>query len=134
MVSNANQGQKPCGETLLWAKGDHTVGSCPARIGEKVKVKLLVTQSCLILCDPMDCSPPGFSVHGTLQARLLEWVATPFFRYLPNPGIGPGSPALWADSLLSQPPGKPPWLNPNEQETSVFVSLQSQAQNTCFLN
>ena len=32
-------------------------------------------QSCLTLCDPMDCSPPGFSVHGILQARTLEWVA-----------------------------------------------------------
>ena len=37
--------------------------------------KVLVTQLCLTLCDPMDCSPPGFSVHGILQARILEWVA-----------------------------------------------------------
>ena len=36
------------------------------------KVKLLVAQSCLTLCDPMDCSPPGFSVCGILQARILE--------------------------------------------------------------
>ena len=36
-----------------------------------------VTQSCLTLCDPMDCSPPGSSVHGILQARMLEWVADP---------------------------------------------------------
>ena len=35
-------------------------------------------QSCLILCDPMDCSPPGSSVHGIFQARILEWVALPF--------------------------------------------------------
>ena len=34
-------------------------------------------QSCPILCDPVDCSPPGFSVHGIFQARILEWVATP---------------------------------------------------------
>ena len=40
----------------------------------------LVTQSCLTLCDPMDCSPPGFSVHGILQARMLEWVAMPSSR------------------------------------------------------
>ena len=35
-------------------------------------------QSCLTLCDPMDCSLPGFSVHGILQARTLEWVAISF--------------------------------------------------------
>ena len=41
---------------------------------------VLVAQSCLSLCDPMDCSPTGFSVHGILQARILEWVAIPFSR------------------------------------------------------
>ena len=41
---------------------------------------MLVSQSCLTLCDPMDCSPPGSSVHGILQARILEWVAILFFR------------------------------------------------------
>ena len=40
----------------------------------------LVAQSCLTHCDPMDCSPPGFSVHGILQARILEWVAMPSSR------------------------------------------------------
>ena len=35
----------------------------------------LVAQSCLTLCNPVDCSPPGFSVHGILQARILDWVA-----------------------------------------------------------
>ena len=44
------------------------------------KAKMLVTQSCLTLCNPMDCNPPGFSVHGILQARILEWVAIPFTR------------------------------------------------------
>ena len=39
-----------------------------------------VTQSCLTLCDPVDCSPPGSSVRGILQARILEWVAIPFSR------------------------------------------------------
>ena len=37
-------------------------------------------KSCLTLCDPMDCSLPGFSVHGISQARILEWVAIPFSR------------------------------------------------------
>ena len=40
---------------------------------------VLVTQSCPTLGDPMYCSPPGSSVHGILQARILEWVAIPFF-------------------------------------------------------
>ena len=39
---------------------------------KKVKMKVLVAESCLILCDPMDCSLPGSSVHGVLQARILE--------------------------------------------------------------
>ena len=39
-----------------------------------------VTESCLTLCSPMDCSSPGSSVHGTLQARILEWVAMPSSR------------------------------------------------------
>ena len=43
-----------------------------------VYVKVLVTQLCLILCQPMDCSPPGSSVHGIFQARTLEWVAISF--------------------------------------------------------
>ena len=42
-------------------------------------VKVLVAQSCLTLCDPMDCRPLGFSFHRILQARILEWVAIPFF-------------------------------------------------------
>ena len=46
----------------------------------KRKVKVLVTQLCLAFCDAMDYSPPGSSVHGILQARILEWVAIPFSR------------------------------------------------------
>ena len=44
------------------------------------RVKVKVTQLCPTLCDPMDCSLPGSSVHGILQARILEWVAMPFSR------------------------------------------------------
>ena len=47
---------------------------------ESVTVKVLVTQSCLTFCDPMDCSPPGSSVWRILQARILEWVAISFSR------------------------------------------------------
>ena len=62
---------------------------------------------CLTLCDPMDRSPPDSSDHGILQTRILEWVAIPFLRDLPNPGIEPESPALQADALPSELPGKP---------------------------
>ena len=48
-----------------------------------------------------------YTVHGILQARILEWVAIPFSRDLPGPGIKPRSPALQADSLPAEPPGKP---------------------------
>ena len=51
-----------------------------------LKVKVLATQSCLTLCDSMDCCPPGSSIHGILQARILEWVALPFSRESSQPG------------------------------------------------
>ena len=51
-------------------------------------------QSCLTLCDPMDYSPPGSSVHGILQSRILEWVANPPPGIEPDPRIEPVSPAL----------------------------------------
>ena len=71
----------------------------------RVLAKLL--QSCPTLCDLMDCGPSGSSVHGILQARILEWVPFPSPGDLPDPGIEPGSPALQAaDSLLSKTLGK----------------------------
>ena len=57
--------------------------------------------------NPMDCGPPGSSVHRILQAGILEWAAIPFSGDLPNPGIKPGFPALQVDSLPSEPPRKP---------------------------
>ena len=47
---------------------------------EKESMKVFVAQSCPTLCDPMDCSLPGSSVHGILQERVLEWVAISFSR------------------------------------------------------
>ena len=61
-------------------------------------------QLCLTLCDPMDCSPPGSSVHGILQARILEWVAISFSRRPSQPRDGTHvsctSPALAGGFLL----------------------------------
>ena len=62
------------------------------------KVKMLIVQSCRTLCQPMDCSPPGSSVHG-----ILGWVASfPSPGDLPDPWSKPGSSALQADSLPSE--------------------------------
>ena len=67
-----------------------------------------VAQSCPTLCNPMDCSPPGSSIHGIFQARVLEWVAISFSRGIfLTQGLNPDPPALLTDSLPSEPPGKP---------------------------
>ena len=61
-------------------------------------------QSCLTLCDPMDCSLSGSSVHGILSARLLNWVAMPTSRESLDPGIEPTSltsPALAVVLLIT---------------------------------
>ena len=46
---------------------------------------VLVAESCMTLCDPIDCSPSGSSVHGILQARIMEWAAIPFSRETSQP-------------------------------------------------
>ena len=66
-----------------------------------------VTQLCPTLCNPMDCSLPGSSVHGIFQARILEWVAISFFRASSQPRDQTQSPTLWADALPSETQGKP---------------------------
>ena len=99
--------------TLIWKEK-------PQILKENTKVVLYnpkvgkwseVAQSCPTLCDPMDSSLPGSSVHGILQARILEWAAVSFSRRssrhrdrtrvshtaLPDPGMEPGSPTWQAD-------------------------------------
>ena len=55
----------------------------------------------------MDCSSPGFLVHGILQARILEWVAIYSSSGSPDPGIGPVFHALAGGFFITEPPGKP---------------------------
>ena len=80
-----------------------------------------VPESCSTLCDPMDCT-----IHGIFQGRILEWVAFPFSRDLPNPGIELRSSALQADSLPAEPQGKPRIL---EWVAYPFSSRSSQPRN-----
>ena len=69
----------------------------------KVKAKVFISQSCPALCDPMDDS---LSPRNSPGKNTVKWVAMPSSMDLPDQGIKPGSPALQADSLLSEPGGK----------------------------
>ena len=73
-----------------------------------LKVKIEVAQSCLTLSDPMDCSPPGSSVHGIFQTRVLEWVAIAFSRKTAAAAAKSLQlcPTL-CDPIESSPPGSP---------------------------
>ena len=82
-------------------------------------VRAKVLQSCLTPWDPMNCSPPGSSVHGILQARILAWVAIASSRGSSHPGFKPRSPALQADSLPSEPPVKGRWYLKADKETKA---------------
>ena len=66
-------------------------------------------QACPTHCNPLDCSPPGSSVHGTLQARILEWVATTSSRgsFQPRDQTPPAGPTLQADFLPLSHQGSP---------------------------
>ena len=64
---------------------------------------------CLTLCNPVDCSPPGSSVRGILQTRMLEWVAISSSRILLNPGIKSASPAFAGGVFTTEPPGTSIW-------------------------
>ena len=66
-----------------------------------------VAQLCPTLCDPMDCSLPGSSIHGIFQAGVLAWVAISFSRGSSQTRDQTRSHTLQADTLPSEPPGKP---------------------------
>ena len=67
----------------------------------------LVAQWCPTLCNPVDCSLPGSSVHGILQARILKWVAFSLCRGSSQPRMEPGSPALAGRFFTTEQPRKP---------------------------
>ena len=85
---------------------------------EKWKVK--VAQSCLTLCDLMDCT---YTVYGIFQVRTLKLNCHSLLWEIPDTGIEPRSPALWVDSLSSEPPGRPLFqLKEKWSEVKVFQS------------
>ena len=93
----------------------------------KVFLLLLVTQSCPTLCDPMDCSPPGSSFHGILQARILEWVPLSFSR---------GSSQLWDWTQVSSIAGRFVIIWPTKEaqvsrifKAELYVKLWSEGSS-----
>ena len=95
--------------------------------------------SCLTLCGPVRCSPPGSSIHGILQARILEWVARPSSRGSSQPR----SPALQTDSLPAELPGKPTahlchllteWFWTGSFTFQTVLSLPQKGNNTPYFS
>ena len=121
-----------------------------ANLSEKIRKPLLraVSQSCLTLCNPMNCSPPGSSVHRISQARILEWLAVLFFRGFSWPRDQTRVPCIagrfFGASLVAQrlkrlPPmretqvqswvGKISWRR-KWQPTPVFLPGESHGQRS----
>ena len=78
-----------CDSSFLWShQSNYRLSSCPGRAAPRAATTVATFLSCVssaaqlypILCNPMDCSPPGSSVHGILQARILGWEAMPSSR------------------------------------------------------
>ena len=94
---------------MKYKKSSETEGVDPKPAGFVLVINtahFLTLLGLFLPCFPMGCSPPGSSVHGILQARILEnTFSSP--GGLPDPGIKPVPPALQADSLQPEPPGKP---------------------------
>ena len=100
-----------------WHAAVHGVTKSPTRLSDWTELldftnqKFSYTynsQSCLTFCNPMDCSPLGSSVHGILQARILEWVAIPFSRGPSWPRDGTWVSCIAGGFFTAEPPGKPP--------------------------
>ena len=85
-------------------------------------LSLFVRLWVVILCDLMDSSPPGSSVHGIIQARILEWVAISFSRGSSQQGIESASPALAGGFFTTEPLGKPLIYN----YTLIYIILEKK--------
>ena len=97
-------------------------------LNQLCEVKVKVTQSCPTLCDPMDCSLLGSSVHGILQTRILEWVAVPFSRGSSHSRDRTQVPLIAGRFLPSEPPEKPKntgvgnqWICPTQESNQGLL-------------
>jgi len=128
----------PSGRWLKVARKLMTWADAPgARLGLQLCKESDIAQACLTLCNPMDCSLPGSSVHGIFQARVLEWAAVSFSRGSSWSRDWTQSPALQTEAFPSEPPGKKyqniyNWslgLTPGQKmkEGSLVVNIYSMA-------
>ena len=99
--------------------------------GTKKPFACLIVQSCPTLCGSMDCSLPGSSVHGILQARILGWVAVPFSRGSSPPRVRTCVSCSGRWVLTTESPGKPPKNHSMRvQEESEKASLKLNIHKT----
>ena len=85
------------------------------------QLRCLVPRSCPTLCGPHDCSPPGSSVRGICQARILKWIVISSPGDLPDPRIKPVYPAFAGGFFTTEPPGKPElYINKYPHFFSIF--------------
>ena len=82
----------------------------PLRTNAMLYISCLVAKSSLTLCNPMDYSPLGSSVHGISQARMLEWVAISFSRGSSQPRDWTHISRIAGGFFVTEPPGKPSFL------------------------
>ena len=102
---SGNQNKKQCGRNFKQFANCHIYFF--QEVSKKDAVLCLVTQSCLTLCNLMDCSPPGSSVHGDAQARILKWVAMPSSRGSSQPRDQTKVSHIAGRFFTSVPPRKP---------------------------
>ena len=94
----------------------------------------MLTESCLTLCDPMDCSLPGSPVHGILQAQILEWVAIPCSRGSPRPKHWPRVSCIAGRFLTIWAIGEAHRLTPKMSVNSEFFRDFSATFGGCLLS
>ena len=119
--------------SLAWRILSVTLLACEMRNG-KWKLKTLVTRLCWTLRDLMDYSPPGCSIHGILQARILEWVAMSFSRRSSQPRDRTQVFWLAGEFFTTEPPGKSTpvvVLTPMWHASHSIIMLEESSLNPC---
>ena len=103
----------------------------PPKVRHSEKSESVSCSIVSLFVTPWTIAPPGSSVHGILQARIMEWAAIPFSGDLPNPGIKPRSPALQAGSLPPEPLGKHTELTSKSVLFSKSITWWQMEHDSC---